>query len=73
MPSEIAVYLKECGFETSKMKVCVFEALTTKDEVCFEGMVRELEGREFSDLSIMVFKQTDLDSYMNYRWQWGTD
>lgn len=70
MPSEIAIYLRENGFNTEKMKVNVFEALTTEDETIFEGTVKDLEGKEFSDLSVMVFNQTVLDSYMNYRWQW---
>ena len=30
MPSEIAMYLKRSGFDTSKMKVHVFEAVTTE-------------------------------------------
>ena len=66
MPSEIAKYLKRNGFETSKMKVYVFEALTTKDEISFEGMVEQLEGKEFSDLSVMVFNQATLESYINF-------
>ena len=70
MPSEIAFYLKENGFDTKKMKVHVFEAITTKNETSFVGVVKDLEGKEFSDLSVMVFNQTSLDSYMNYRWQW---
>ena len=70
MPSEIAVYLEENGFDTKNMKVHVFEALTTENETVFEGTVKELEGREFSDLSVMVFNQAKLDSYMNYKWQW---
>lgn len=70
MPSEIAAYLRESGFETGKIKVHVFEALTTKDETSFVGVVSDLEGREFSDLSVMVFDQAKPDSYMNYRWQW---
>jgi len=70
MPSEIAIYLKENGFDTSKMKVHVFEAITTENETNFVGVVKDLEGKEFSDLSVMVFNQTSLDSYMNYRWQW---
>jgi len=52
------------------MKVHVFEAITTENETNFEGTVKELEGKEFSDLSVMVFNQASLDSYMNYRWQW---
>ena len=70
MPSEIAIYLREHNFETDKMKVHVYEAITTENETSFEGTVKELEGKEFSDLSVMVFNQVSLDSYMNYRWQW---
>ena len=69
MPSEIAHYLKKKGIDTSILKVNVFESLTS-EETHFQGMVAELEGKEFSSLSIMVFDQTRLDSYMNYRWQW---
>jgi len=70
MPSEIAVYLREHGFDTGNMKVHVFEAITTENETSFVGMVKDLEEKEFSDLSVMVFNQASLDSYMNYRWQW---
>ena len=66
MPSEIAKYLKQSGFDTSKMKVHVFGALTTEDETGFEGMVEQLEGKEFSDLSVMVFNQVTLESYINF-------
>ena len=66
MPSEIAKYLKNAGFETSKMKVYVFEAVTTENETTFEGKVSELEGKEFSDLSVMVFDQAELESYVNF-------
>jgi len=66
MPSEIAKYLKQNGFDTSKMKVHVFEALTTENETGFEGMVEQLEGKEFSDLSVMVFNQATLESYINF-------
>lgn len=70
MPSEIAKYLKNNGFDTENMKVHVFEALTTENETGFVGTVKDLEGKEFSDLSVMVFNQFVLDSYMNYKWQW---
>jgi len=70
MPSEIALYLRKNNFKTEDMKVHVFEALTTENETSFSGNVRDLEGKEFSDLSVMVFNQTRLDSYMNYKWQW---
>ena len=66
MPSEISKYLKQNGFDTSEMKVYVFEALTTENEVSFEGMVDQLEGKEFSDLSVMVFDQATLESYVNF-------
>ena len=66
MPSEIALYLKRNRFDTTKMKVHVFEALTTENETCFEGMVDQLEGKEFSDLSVMVFNQATLESYVNF-------
>jgi len=70
MPSEIAVYLRENDFDTDKMKVHVFEAITIENETSFVGTVKDLEGKDFSDLSVIVFNQTSLDSYMNYRWQW---
>ena len=66
MPSEISKYLKQNGFDTSVMKVYVFEALTTENEIGFEGMVDQLEGKEFSDLSVMVFDQATLESYVNF-------
>ena len=66
MPSEISKYLKQNGFDTSVMKVYVFEALTTENEIDFEGMVDQLEGKEFSDLSVMVFDQATLESYVNF-------
>ena len=67
MQSEIAIYLKNHGFDTSSMKVHVFEFLTTEKETCFVGTVKDLEGRQFSDLSVMVFDQTRLESYINFK------
>ena len=67
MPSEIAKYLKNNGFKTTRMKVHVFEAVTTENETAFEGVVSELEGKEFSDLSVMVFDQAELESYINFK------
>jgi len=67
MPSEIALYLKKNGFKTSKMKVHIFESLTTGNETCFEGVVSDLEGKEFSDLSVMVFNQSKLESYVGFK------
>ena len=67
MPSEISAYLKKNGFDTSKIKIHVFEELTTEREKEFVGTVDELEGKEFSDLSVMVFNQTTLESYVNLK------
>jgi len=66
MPSEIAIYLKNHGFDTSKIKVHVFEFLTSGKETHFIGMVKDLEGKQFSDLSVMVFDQTKPESYVNF-------
>jgi len=30
-------------------------------------MVKDLEGKQFSDLSVMVFDQTRLESYINFK------
>jgi cobalt-precorrin-7 (C5)-methyltransferase len=66
MPSEIALYLKKNGFDTKKLKIHVFENLTTDKETHFFGSVDDLEKKEFSDLSIMVFDQSRLNSYINF-------
>ena len=66
MPSEIAIYLKNHGFDTSKIKVHVFEFLTSNKETHFIGIVKDLEGKQLSDLSVMVFDQTKLESYINF-------
>nr|AIF09129.1 precorrin-6y C5,15-methyltransferase subunit (cbiE) [uncultured marine thaumarchaeote KM3_35_C07]AIF09199.1 precorrin-6y C5,15-methyltransferase subunit (cbiE) [uncultured marine thaumarchaeote KM3_35_D07] len=66
MPSEVAFYLKKNGFDTSKIPVRVFESLTNGKEQTFSGFVSELEGKEFSDLSVMVISQTEPESYINF-------
>jgi cobalt-precorrin-7 (C5)-methyltransferase len=66
MPSEIAIYLRKNGFNTSKIRIHVFESLTNSNESSFVGTVNELEGRVFSDLSVMVFNQTKLESYASF-------
>ena len=66
MPSEVAFYLKKNGFDTSKIPVHVFESLTNEKERTFAGNVQELEEKEFSDLSIMVIRQTKPESYINF-------
>ena len=66
MPSEVAFYLKKNGFDTSKIPVYVFESLTNGKEQTFSGFVSELEGKEFSDLLVMVISQTKPESYINF-------
>jgi len=66
MPSEVAFYLKKNGFDTSKIPVHVFESLTNGKEQTFIGSVQELEGKEFSDLSVMVISQTRSESYISF-------
>lgn len=70
MPSEISHYLKKNGIDTTVLKTHVFESITTDEETHFQGTANDLEGKEFSPLSVMVFDQTQLDSYINYKWQW---
>lgn len=67
MQSEIAAYLRKNGFDTKKQKVHVFEFLTTDKETEFVGTVKDLEGKEFSDLSVMVINQVTLESYVNFK------
>ena len=66
MPSEVAFYLKKNGFDTSKIPVHVFESLTNGKEQTFSGHVSDLEGKEFSDLSVMVISQTMSESYISF-------
>ena len=66
MPSEVAFYLKKNGFDTSNIPVHVFESLTNGKEQTFSGHVSDLEGKEFSDLSVMVISQTKPESYINF-------
>ena len=66
MPSEVAAYLKKNGFNTSNIPVYVFESLTNGREQTFTGSMQELEGKEFSDLSVMVISQTKPESYINF-------
>lgn len=66
MQSEIAHYLRKNGFDTKKLRVHVYEFLTTDRETKFVGFVSDLEGKEFSDLSVMVINQHKLESYINF-------
>ena len=69
MQSEIALYLKDQGFDVSKIRVHVFEFLTTEKETHFVGTLKDLEGKQFSDLSVLVIDQTRLESYADFKKQ----
>lgn len=66
MQSDIAKFLRESGVDTSRLKVWVFEHLTTDRETTFKGYVKDLEGREFSDLSAMVIDQAKRQTYLEF-------
>ena len=66
MQSEIAKFLRKNGIDTTKLKVWVFEHLTTEKDTTFRGTAVELEGKEFSDLSAMVVDQTKRQTYLNF-------
>jgi precorrin-6y C5,15-methyltransferase (decarboxylating) CbiE subunit len=67
MESDIAIFLKENGIDTSNLKVWVFENLTIDNkETIFEGKVNELEKKEFSELSVMVIDQVKRQTYLQF-------
>ena len=67
MESDIAIFLKEKGINTSNLKVWVFENLTKdNEETIFKGKVSELEKREFSELSVMVIDQVKRQTYLQF-------
>jgi cobalt-precorrin-7 (C5)-methyltransferase len=66
MQSEIAKFLREGGVDTNKLRVWVFEQLTTANEKTFTGTVADLEEMTFSDLSAMVIDQTKRQTYLDF-------
>ncbi|MFL6381632.1 MAG: precorrin-6y C5,15-methyltransferase (decarboxylating) subunit CbiE [Nitrososphaeraceae archaeon] len=67
MESDIAIFLKENGIDTSNLKVWVFENLTKDNkETVFKGKVNELEKKEFSELSVMVIDQVKRQTYLQF-------
>jgi cobalt-precorrin-7 (C5)-methyltransferase len=67
MESDIAIFLKGNGIDTSNLKVWVFENLTKdNEETVFKGKVSELEKREFSELSVMVIDQVKRQTYLQF-------
>lgn len=66
MQSDVAKFLKASGIDTQKLKVWVFEHLTTDKETTFKGVASDLEGKEFSDLSAMVIDQVKRQTYLEF-------
>jgi cobalt-precorrin-7 (C5)-methyltransferase len=66
MQSEIALYLKKEGVDTSNLIVWVFEFLTTADERVFKGRLNELEKMDFSPMSVMVIDQVRRKTYLEF-------
>lgn len=67
MPSEISIFLKEKGLDTSIIKVWVFEYLTDElKETSYKGTMDSLEGKKFSDLSVMVIDQNIRQTYLSF-------
>jgi precorrin-6y C5,15-methyltransferase (decarboxylating) CbiE subunit len=66
MQSEMAIFLRENGIDTSNLNVWVFEYLTIDNkETVFKGKVSDLEEMKFSDLSVVVIDQTKRQTYIN--------
>ena len=66
MQSEIAKFLRQNNVDTAKLKVWVFEHLTAEKETALRGAVGDLEGKEFSDLSVMVIDQAKRQTYLEF-------
>ena len=67
MESDMAIFLKNNGINTSMLNTFVFEYLTNMEkETTFKGKLSELEGKEFSDLSVIVIDQTKRQTYLEF-------
>jgi cobalt-precorrin-7 (C5)-methyltransferase len=65
MQSDIAIFLRKNGVDTSSVKVCVFEYLTQDGkETVFKGKISNLEGKYFDPLSVMVIDQVKRQTYL---------
>ena len=65
MQSDIAIFLRRNGVDTSSIKVCVFEHLTQDGkETVFKGKISNLEGKYFDPLSVMVIDQVKRQTYL---------
>ncbi|MBA3749539.1 MAG: precorrin-6y C5,15-methyltransferase (decarboxylating) subunit CbiE [Nitrosopumilus sp.] len=67
MPSDISLFLKKNGLDTSKIDVWVFENLTNDEkETVYKGKMNLLEYKKFSDLSVMVIDQNIRETYLDF-------
>ncbi len=67
MPSDISLFLKRNGLDTSKINVWVFENLANNEkETLYRGKMDTLENKKFSDLSIMVIDQNIRQTYLDF-------
>jgi precorrin-6y C5,15-methyltransferase (decarboxylating) CbiE subunit len=68
MPSDISLFLKKNGLDTSIINVWVFENLTDEvKETLYKGKMDSLEGKKFSDLSVMVIDQNIRQTYLDFK------
>jgi precorrin-6y C5,15-methyltransferase (decarboxylating) CbiE subunit len=67
MPSDISVFLRKNGVDTSKIDVWVFENLTNNEkETVYKGKMDSLENKDFSALSVMVVDQNIRQTYLEF-------
>jgi cobalt-precorrin-7 (C5)-methyltransferase len=67
MQSDIAIFLRKNGVDTSNLKVWVFEHLTQDEkETVFKGNVSNLEGKYFDPFSVMVIDQVKRKTYLQF-------
>jgi precorrin-6y C5,15-methyltransferase (decarboxylating) CbiE subunit len=67
MHSDIAIFLRKNGVDTSNLKVYVYEFLThDKRETVFQGNVNELERKHFDPFSVMVIDQVIRKTYLQF-------
>ncbi|MGC1927847.1 MAG: precorrin-6y C5,15-methyltransferase (decarboxylating) subunit CbiE [Candidatus Nitrosopolaris sp.] len=66
MQSDIALFLRKNGVDTSSLKVCVFEHLTQDKETVFKGKISNLEGKYFDPFSVMVIDQVKRQTYLQF-------
>jgi precorrin-6y C5,15-methyltransferase (decarboxylating) CbiE subunit len=67
MPSDISLFLRKNGVDTSKIDVWVFENLTNNEkETVYKGKMDSVENRDFSALSVMVIDQNIRQTYLEF-------